>query len=161
MKTMGLETAQKYFNYEPESGALTWKVSTGARAEGQLAGTVVESGHIVLSLMGERYYGHHVAYLLATGKWADKVSFKNHDPSDLSAENLFKNTNPRNRNQRMLSNNTSGYTGLSHTKSGKWIARIRVESKLINLGTFEKCGDAVLARMEAEKRYGFSESHGK
>ena len=51
------------------------------------------------------------------------------------------------------SNNKSGYTGVYKTKSGNWNSYIRVNGKLINLGTYKTIDNAIIARANAELFY--------
>ena len=58
------------------------------------------------------------------------------------------------KNQKIPSNNTSGYKGVYFRKdTGKWTARIDVDNKAINLGCFLSYDEAKLARLAAEKKY--------
>lgn len=58
------------------------------------------------------------------------------------------------RNKDLQSNNTSGITGVYFSKQrNKWVAQIKIENKMINLGGFEKKEDAAKARKEAEEKY--------
>lgn len=65
------------------------------------------------------------------------------------------------RNKPKQKNNKSGKMGVSKTYKGKWIARIGVEGKRINLGTYKTFTEALDARERAEIYYGFHENHGK
>jgi len=57
-------------------------------------------------------------------------------------------------NRRMFKSNTSGVTGVYWTKSmGKWLARISVNNKKINLGYYVDKVDAINARKLAEIKY--------
>lgn len=57
-------------------------------------------------------------------------------------------------NKSLNSNNKSGVTGVIwHKKRNKWRAYIRINDKQIELGVFDKFGDAVKARKEAEEKY--------
>ena len=57
-------------------------------------------------------------------------------------------------NKDLISNNTTGITGVSWNKQrNTWRANIGVNKKRINLGTFENFEDAVKARKEAEEKY--------
>jgi hypothetical protein len=47
------------------------------------------------------------------------------------------------RNQRLSTNNTSGYKGVSLACNGKWLASISVDSKRIGYGTYEDIYSAV------------------
>ena len=57
-------------------------------------------------------------------------------------------------NRKTNSNNTSGVTGVSYSKSKKkWVAYIKLQGKNINLGTFHTKEEAVQARLDGEKKY--------
>ena len=50
-------------------------------------------------------------------------------------------------NQRIMKNNKSGYVGVIwHIRNKKWTARISVNTKLINIGSFKTLEEAVQAR---------------
>lgn len=67
----------------------------------------------------------------------------------------FENTCVRVLEDRKInSNNTSGYTGVSYSKSKKkWVAYIKCQTKTINLGTFKTKREAIRARKKGEKQY--------
>lgn len=57
-------------------------------------------------------------------------------------------------NRDLSINNTSGTTGVTwHKQTKKWIVRIQVEGKRINLGLFSNFDDAVKVRKQAEEKY--------
>jgi hypothetical protein len=57
-------------------------------------------------------------------------------------------------NKKMLSNNTSGYTGVYWNKSrNRWTAYISINKKFVCLGFYKNKEDAVKARKEAEEKY--------
>ena len=57
-------------------------------------------------------------------------------------------------NKGLLSNNTSGVTGVTWCSAdNKWCARITVNKRRINLGYFNTFEYAVRARKEAEEKY--------
>ena len=65
-------------------------------------------------------------------------------------------------NQRKRSNNKSGITGVYwHSRDEIWEAKIGVNGKLKNLGSFDDKFEAICARKSAEKRIGYHENHGK
>jgi hypothetical protein len=56
----------------------------------------------------------------------------------------------------MRSDNKSGVAGVCwHKGDKKWAARIKVNYKLKNLGSFKHLKDAVQVRWEAEVKYGY------
>lgn len=59
-----------------------------------------------------------------------------------------------NMNREIMSNNTSGVTGVDwHKGWKKWRVRITVNHKTISLGAFDSMDDAIKARKEAEQKY--------
>lgn len=57
-------------------------------------------------------------------------------------------------NKKIMSNNTSGVTGVGRNKSKKrWTAYIVVNNKQINLGVFDDINDAIKSRKAAEEKY--------
>lgn len=52
---------------------------------------------------------------------------------------------------KLRRNNTSGYTGVQRTRSGKWAASITFKQKHYYLGTYEDIRDAVRARAKGEE----------
>ena len=52
----------------------------------------------------------------------------------------------------LQTNNTSGYKGVTW-KLDRWVARITVNSRRINLGRFKNIGDAIAARKAGEEKY--------
>lgn len=69
--------------------------------------------------------------------------------------NLRTVTNVENqRNKVKSSRNTSGVTGVSwHTGYKRWIARVNMKNKRIELGSYINFEDAVRSRIEGEKKY--------
>jgi len=92
------------------------------------------------------------------------VDHINHDTLDNRKCNLRVVTQQGNlRNTRLLKNNTSGVCGvrlLKRKKCDRWKATIRVDGKDVYLGLFKSKEDAVLARLLANKKYGFHPNHG-
>lgn len=59
-----------------------------------------------------------------------------------------------NRNKGLVKRNTTGVTGVYLQKdSGSWYAQIKVDYKIIHLGSFKTREEAIKARKEAEEKY--------
>ena len=84
-----------------------------------------------------------------------KIDHINRNKLDCRKENLRLANNTQNAiNKSLMSNNTSGYTGVSYNKSKKrWESYIRVNKKKIRLGYHKDIKDAIIARLMAEKKY--------
>ena len=115
-------------------------------------------------VLGYSLKSHRVVWAIVHGEWPSQhIDHIDGDRSNNRIDNLRDVTHATNhRNVRKKSNNTSGFTGVSwSSKANKWRAHIKVDFRQINLGHFCRIEDAVSARLAAEKRYGFTERHGK
>jgi hypothetical protein len=82
------------------------------------------------------------------------VDHKNRNTLDCRRSNLRLATNEQNHaNIKLPENNTSGVKGVYIKLDGKYQARIRVNKKLITLGTFDTIEEAAAARREAAQKY--------
>lgn len=143
-----------------------WKENRGSRAkEGAIAGSLnLSHGYVDIVFNKKRYSAHRLAFFYMTGEFpqhhTDHINGKRSDNrwSNLRAVTAMENHH----NQKMKKNNKSGVNGVCWLrKIDKWQAQIRVNYKTIHLGTFENKEDAVTARKEAEKNYGFHSNHGR
>ncbi len=82
-----------------------------------------------------------------------EIDHINRNKLDNRRENLRICTQQQNlQNKGILKNNTSGYTGV-YKRNNKWCARININKKQINLGTFDTFEEAKQARIKAEIEY--------
>jgi hypothetical protein len=113
--------------------------------------------------MDQSCTAHRVAFAHFYGHWpTDKVDHINQNRSDNRIENL-RDVSPQenSQNQKLSKRNTSGVTGVTwHNQRKKWMAQITVSLKTHTLGIYEKKADAIAARKDAERRFGFSANHG-
>lgn len=86
-----------------------------------------------------------------------------HTPYDNRKINLRRVTVSQNQmNKKLLSNNTSGVTGVSfHKQANKWRAAIDCRGKQMHLGLFNTIEEATEARLEAEEKYHKEYSYNK
>jgi len=151
-------------NYNSLTGIFTWRNPTNRKSRvGDEAGTINMYGYIVIKLNGKVYRAHRLAWLYVVGEFpVEMLDHINRIKIDNRIINLNPVSNEENqRNRKLNSNNKSGFIGVRIcNKTNKWLARITVKRKKIDLGLFDKKSDAVLARINAEKEYGFSKTHG-
>lgn len=84
-----------------------------------------------------------------------QVDHSNHKKYDNRKFNLRPCNNALNqRNKSIMTNNTSGITGVNWRKDRKrWEARIKANGKVVRLGYFKNFEDAIKARKIAEEKY--------
>ena len=157
---------KEYLHYEPLTGIFTWiKKPSQKIILGSKAGYAHKQrgGYINIGFKGMNLKAHRLAFLYMTGIIPSQVDHEDHNRSN----NIWSNLKPAtqtisSRNCTLQKNNTSGVVGVSWNKQRKrWIAMIWHNSKPILLGRFVKKADAVLARQQAEIKYGYHPNHGK
>jgi len=153
-----------YLNYNKD-GFLTWKKSTGAAKGGTIAGSKTRYGYIDIRINKQMYRAHRIIWEIHNGDIPDgfQIDHINGVRDDNRIENLRVVTIQENRkNHRPRSDNKSGKVGVYWVKSrNKWGAEIQDNKKKVLLGQFTNKTDAIKAREEAEKKYGYHVNHGK
>ena len=142
------QTAKKYFRYEPTTGKVYWKVSTGNSKEGKEVTTMTSSkDYYRVTVEGTEYMLHRVIFLLMGHSMPTVVDHINGDSKDNRWENLRDVTQQVNLcNRQKMKNNTSGVTGITWDKSrNKW--KVTLSTK--NLGRFDNLQDAIKCREAA------------
>lgn len=163
------ERANELFKYEPETGMLIRKVTTGNNRfhAGTAAGCSSPDGYLRVRIDKVLYQVHRVCYLLAYGSLPDgmQVDHVNHvrDDNRLCNIRLVDNTT-NSRNASIGKNNTTGVCGVWVDKRGvkkRYCAEIKVNRIKKFLGSYDTLEEAAAARGEAELKYGFHSNHGE
>ena len=171
------EIVRELLDYDPETGALTWRereekwFKTGraystwnSRYAGKSAlSSNSGQGYLRGRILGHFRFAHRVAYAHFHGAWpSQEIDHINQDRSDNRIKNLREVSHSQNmRNQSRRSDNTSGYCGVHRDKKrGGWEARITIKGRYTHLGYFDSKTAAINARKEAELKYGYSDRHG-
>lgn len=165
MKSIELthSNVRNLFDYNKNTGILTNKVNRGGTSKaGDKVGFKSKGGYLSAHLCGRYYQVHRIIWFWMTGEWPEIIDHKDGNKQNNKWNNLrnvdyFKNC----QNQRLASDNTSGITGVSFIKKHKkWRASIMYRNKRYALGEFINFDDAVKARKQAEKDFGFYQNHG-
>ena len=175
-KQMDFSEFDRMFSYDAESGDVRNKINRGQKSG---AGVIAKAGAIATFRNGKGYLqvsftreGHRVHYLAHRIAW---LLHTGEDPGDMQIDHIDGQRDRNNfsnlrlvdnqgnaMNQRKRSNNKSGITGVYwHSRDEIWEAKIGVNGKLKNLGSFDDKFEAICARKSAEKRIGYHENHGK
>ena len=157
----------KSLAYDEETGILTWKIKKNGIRKNRVAGTMftcerTKTQYLRIRVNGKAYMAHRIAWLIITGEWPESLlDHINGNGLDNRKENLREVSIATNaKNARLSSRNTTGTTGV-YCINNQWKAFVRVDYRLIPLGSFQTKADAIAARKQAESRYGFHENHGR
>jgi len=109
-------------------------------------------GYVIFHYEDKTIFMHRLVMNCPDDMDVDHIFHKEYDNRKKELRLVNKTQNQMNKS--MQSNNTSGVVGVTWDKSrDKWMAKINVYNKCINLGRFDKFDNAVRARKEAEIKY--------
>ena len=142
-------------DYAPETGCFTWRKSPSDKIRvGQIAGGRHCQGYTSITFLGQKYLAHRLAWLYCFGVWPkDQIDHINGVKTDNRIKNLREATAVENgRNMRLPKDNTSGYKGVYRDRTRrKWLAHIRVNGVMKNLGRFTDIEAAANAYAKAAR----------
>ena len=138
--------------YDPNTGVFKWAVGQPGRRLNSVAGSVSAKGYRVLRVNYVQYRAARLAWLYMTGNWPFVVDHFNGDTLDDSFANL-RNVSPllntQNRH-KANSNSLSGLIGALKSHKG-WRARIHINGKRVDLGTYSTPEKAHEVYMQAKR----------
>ena len=162
------EYLRQRFDYDPETGLLTWRArgvpNVDARLVGKVAGRFHARGYISVRLDGEAFYAHRIIWKMVTGfDPPDQIDHENHIKSDNRLSNLQPASYETNgRNHPLYAHNTSGVAGVSYDKfRDAWRVDVGVNGPNKFRGRFETFEQAVAVKRAAEAELGYHKNHGK
>lgn len=177
------ELLVRCLNYDPNTGLFKWRERTPDTFEPTETRSVVwvcknwnalyagtpafttkqKNGYVSGVVNRRRVYAHRIAWMMMNGEDPIDVDHINGDRSDNRWCNLRSVCTVGNgRNMRLQRRNQSGCPGVQWDEARqRWAVRITVYRAVINLGRFSNLEDAIRVRKNAERRYGFSPTHGR
>lgn len=163
----------RILRYDADSGLMYWNRredcpnAWNGKHEGKVAGAVwkdEKKGYraIRISINKEIYSAHRLAWLMVTGDQPpEEIDHKDGDAVNNRWSNLRDGTLINARNKSMLSNNTSGYTGVSwHKQRQKWCVRIKVGDRYQSFGLYSDKDEAAAIATKVRAASGYDGRHG-
>ena len=171
---------KEVINYNPLTGDFTWRHrgesffktyrsyrSFCGKYDGKVAGNTKTSkeGKTYRNIMifDTTYLSHRLAWLYVTGSFpCDEIDHIDGNGENNRLVNLRDVTRTENgRNKRKPVTNKSGVMGVHwHKRDLVWCAQIKVDQKVINLGTSTSIESEIKLRRAAEIKYNFHPNHG-
>jgi hypothetical protein len=172
-RMLPIETIRELLDYDENTGRFTWRFRPLSMFQSErthktwntrFAGkpalcTLAHNGYLYGAIFGENFSAHRVAWHYVNGVVPNEIDHINGDKTDNRIANLRsvnRRTNCQNLPRR--SGNSSGSIGVSWDKvNSKWHVRLGTK----HIGRFASFDDAVKARKDAEREYGYHENHGR
>ncbi|MDR7875759.1 HNH endonuclease [Yersinia mollaretii] len=132
------------FIYDPETGSFKRKHCSYKR----LIGTdpcFIRGGYSCISIKGNTFLSHRVAWAMSYGQWPKEfIDHINGVRNDNRLINLREATSAQNNhNVRAPVKSKTGFRGVDYMeRKGKWRARIKINGKVKQIGTFNSPEDA-------------------
>lgn len=152
---LDLEFARGLIAYDPETGKLTWK-RPPRRGVGlkSVVGGMHLKGYRTITINGEAFLAANLIWFLVHGEWPEEsIDHINKDRADDRLCNLRQADQTHNNfNTKIRSNNTTGVTGVSFSKSKKkYVVGLKKHGKYVCHEYFSTLNEAVAARQMAEQ----------
>ena len=155
--------------YDPQTGRLLWRhyEPHGGRWNGRWAGKpalskIERNGYMRGDIDAVSHLAHRVIWKMMTGEDPFEIDHINGVRSDNRWGNLRQvGSGENNKNRRFARKIQSGCVGV-HWESDrkKWRATIGANGDKLKLGRYDTLEDAIRARYDAEKKYGYHFNHG-
>jgi hypothetical protein len=146
---------KELFHYDPDTGVFIRLVRTSNRIKvGDIAGSLDNHGHLVISVFDSKYLAHRLAWLYMTGEWpTNQIDHKNTIRDDNRWENLREATHSINTQnlRKPHCDNKTGFLGVTQGRKG-FRATIGLGKKDYHLGTFQTAELAHEAYLKAKRK---------
>lgn len=150
---------RRILNYDPSTGAFTWRVKISDKVViGRIAGVVATNGHRYITAYKKHMLASRLAWLYVTGKWPQhQIDHRNRIASDDRWENLREATQAQNQwNKEKAKPNRLGIKGVRQDKrwpGASYYSQIIVNGQTHWLGTYKTKAEAAAAYRAAAAKF--------
>ena len=153
--TLTAERVRELFEYDSDSGVLSWKVAVGKAKTGKQAGCLVPDGYVKVGISGCIYAIHRVIWLYVHGHWPrHDIDHLNGDRADNRLANLrdvTRSVNSQNLKRARVTSK-SGLLGVSRHKGRKTFqAQIKTSGRSRHIGSYSTPEEAHSAYLDAKR----------
>lgn len=157
-----LEKVKDFLKYDPETGMFLRLKSKHPRYVGYwFKGNPTSRGYLEVMFCGVKYTAHQLAWFITNGEVLTYLDHINGDVTDNRISNLRVSDPSKNqKNRKFNKNNTSGESGITISSSGKFRVRVRLDKKLVDLGSYSSLDEAKFIRDLFYTENNFDPQHG-
>ncbi len=154
---LSVEDVRKFFNYDPETGLITWRVKRSQNVRiGDLCGYARSNGYLHVGFAYGLHYAHRIAWMHFHGEEAPEyVDHIDGNRANNRIANLRAATralNAQNVRRAYSNNKSSGLLGVYWRKiERRWQAKIQLNKKSYDLGFFDTKEAAHEAYLRAKR----------
>lgn len=129
------------FFWLPIEGNLAWN----EQRAGKPAGSIRRNGYVVVCIDKRKYLGHRLAWAITNGSCPDRLDHIDRNRANNRITNLRPATCSQNSFNSGGFHNKSGARGVYAQSNGRFNARITINGKTLNLGTYSTLAQAARA----------------
>jgi hypothetical protein len=158
---------RRHFDYDESSGIFRRRTFRGKQlSDTRNTGTFDARGYITLSIEGQNFLAHRVAWAIKNGDISSTIDIDhiNGNKSDNRLKNLRIASRSENSCNKPISKQTSsGVKGVCwHKLAGKWYAQLKIKGAYVYRKSFDRLEDAERAIKEKRTEFhGEFANHGK
>ena len=155
--TVTADCLRDYLAYDPVTGVFRRKkITTNVVSVGEEVNSKNAEGYLRTKLLGKEYKLHRLAWLLHYGEWPkgeiDHINGIKDDNRICNLRDVSRIENELNK-RCPRKDNVSGFTGVS-VFGERFQSKIRINGKLVHLGTYKTAIEAKIAYDEKRKEIG-------
>lgn len=142
-------------HYDPETGYWSRRTQViNGKPPGEIFEPTHNAGYVHIFIGGKKRLAHRLAVFYMTGLWPiGRIDHRDTVRSNNKWENIRPATQSQNlANQRKRKDNTSGYKGISWSRT-KWRVRLSVNNKQLELGYCRDLAEACRIYIEAAQQH--------
>lgn len=137
-----VERLREVLDYNSNTGIFIWKIDRKKTAmKGTTAGATNGSGYRQISVDGEVYLAHRLAWFISFEEWPELVDHINRDRSDNRLDNLREVSQSINIHNSANKPSKSGFRN-ARKVGNRYQSEIKVMGKSIHLGMFDTAEEA-------------------
>jgi hypothetical protein len=153
MANLTAERLRELYSLDEQAGVFVRRFARNGSPAGRRIERVNSGGYVAVAADGREYKAHRLVWLYVHGQWPDgDIDHIDGCRNNNRLSNLRLATDTLNKaNEKLRSDNTSGFKGAKPHPNGKWQARIGIGGKRLSLGYHATAAEAHAAYMRAAK----------